>query len=299
MINKSADNILFSIVIPTYNRAFLIKNTIEAVLGQQYKNLELIVVDDGSTDNTEEVVNAISDKRIRYFKKENEERGAARNYGARVAKGEYVNFVDSDDITYPHHLQEAYNFILNNNKPLLFHLGYEIVSPDNKVLKKMDNLKGDITLKLIKDNFLSPIGMFVRRDIALQFPFETDRRLSITEDWELWLRLASRFPILYSNTITSKIIDHEQRSIKEYNIDKIIIRDTLLIEKLTRDEAFSKKYKNYIPAFIADRYTFFALLLALKKERKKTIKFLTKAFFADPAVLIRKRFLASIKHLLM
>jgi len=298
-MNNGIDNVYFSMVIPTYNRAGLIKNTIGAVLAQEYKNFEVIVVDDGSTDNTEEVVNSIQDSRIRYYKKENQERGAARNYGAKLAKGDYINFVDSDDITYPNHLREAYNFILNNNKPVMFHLGYEIITSANKVIKRMDNLKGDITAKLIKENFLSPIGMFLRRDIAIQFPFEIDRRLAITEDWELWLRLASRFPILYSNTITSKIIDHEERSIKDYNVDKIIARDMLLIKKLTHDEAFLKKYKRDIPTFIADRYTFFTLLLALKKERVKTIKFLIKAFLKDPSVVIRRRFLASIKHLVL
>jgi len=297
-MNNTVDSIYFSIVIPTYNRAVMIKTTIEAVLGQEYSNFEIIVVDDGSTDNTEAVVNSISDSRIRYYKKENEERGAARNYGANLAKGEYINFVDSDDITYPNHLKEAYNFILRNDKPALFHLGYEIITSENKVIKRMDNLKGDITTQLIKENFLSPIGAFVRRDIALQFPFATDRTLAITEDWELWLRLASRFPILYSNTITSKIIDDEQRSIKDYNVDKIIARDMLLIEKLTNDEAFVKKYRKNISGFIADRYTFFTLLLALKKEKRRTIKFLLKAFYTDPSVLIRKRFLVSIKYLI-
>jgi len=298
-MQKNNSDIYFSIVIPTYNRAGLISNTINAVLSQEFKNFEVIVVDDGSTDNTDDVVKSIQDERIRYYKKENEERGAARNFGAKLAKGEYVNFVDSDDIVYPNHLKEAYTFIQNNSKPPVFHLGYEIVSPDNKVVIKMDNLKGDITTKLIKENFLSPIGMFVRRDIALQFPFDSDRRLSVTEDWLLWLKLASRFPILYSNTITSKVVDHDQRSIKSYNVEKIIIRDTLMIEELMKDEAFVIKYKKSIPGFIADRYTFFTLLLALKKERKRTINYLIKAFAKDPSVLVRRRFLASIKHLII
>lgn len=299
MNNNNSDSILFSIVIPTYNRASLIKNTIESVINQTYQNLEVIIVDDGSADNTEEIIKTIPDKRVKYFKKINEERGAARNYGAKLAKGEYINFVDSDDILYSNHLSTAYEFVEDHNKPEIFHLGYEILTPQNKLIKRVDNLKGDIGEKLIKDNFLSPIGVFVRKDIALQFPFEHDRRLAVTEDWELWLRLASRFTILYSNEVTSKVMDHDERSIRNYDIDKIITRDLLLIEKLKKDEAFVKKYKLQVPYFEADRYTFFALLLALKKKRVESIKYLLRAFYIDPSVLMRKRFLASVKHILL
>ena len=72
---------LFSIVIPTYNRAHLIGKTIESVLRQEFTDFEILIVDDGSKDNTEEVASTFTDKRIRYLKKQNAERGAARNYG--------------------------------------------------------------------------------------------------------------------------------------------------------------------------------------------------------------------------
>jgi len=75
------DKILFSIIIPTYNRAHLISKSIKSVLNQTYSNWELILVDDGSEDNTEEIVNSFGDNRIKYFYKKNEERSIARNYG--------------------------------------------------------------------------------------------------------------------------------------------------------------------------------------------------------------------------
>ena len=100
----------FSIIIPTYNRANLISISIESVLKQTFTDFELIIVDDGSTDNTSEVVGNYTDNRIFYYKKVNEERGAARNYGIKKSCGEYVNFLDSDDFFDANHLEVAYNF---------------------------------------------------------------------------------------------------------------------------------------------------------------------------------------------
>src|SRR5437764_8362427 len=95
-----------SVVVPSYNRADLIGKTLRSLQQQEYDQYEIIVIDDGSTDNTEEVVKAIGDQRISYIKKGNAERAAARNFGARIAKGEYVNFFDSDDLALPNHLSE-------------------------------------------------------------------------------------------------------------------------------------------------------------------------------------------------
>ena len=86
----------FSIIIPTYNRAAFLPKAIESVLAQTYTDWELIVVDDGSTDNTREVVAQYNDERIIYIYQENAERSAARNNGISQAKGDFICFMDSD-----------------------------------------------------------------------------------------------------------------------------------------------------------------------------------------------------------
>ena len=129
-------DILFSVIIPTYNRESFIVKTIQSVLSQTYTNFELIIIDDGSTDNTEKVVREIEDQRIQYHKKDNAERGAARNYGARLAKGKYVNFFDSDDLAYMNHLSEAMEMLHKFNTPEVFHLGYDIKNSEGRTLKR-------------------------------------------------------------------------------------------------------------------------------------------------------------------
>src|SRR5690606_9562343 len=102
--------------LPTYNRAHMLNTTIQSVIGQTLDNWELIVIDDGSIDNTEEMVKGIEDNRIRYIYQENAERCAARNNGIENAKGEFICFIDSDDQYTPFHLEKLNEVILKNNK---------------------------------------------------------------------------------------------------------------------------------------------------------------------------------------
>ena len=102
---SGSGTIYFSIVIPTYNRAGLIGLTLDSVMAQQDTDFEVLVVDDGSKDNTAEIVQRyLVDSRLRYLPKENGERGAARNYGLARARGKYVLFLDSDDLLHANHL---------------------------------------------------------------------------------------------------------------------------------------------------------------------------------------------------
>ena len=122
---------LFSVIVPTYNRGDRIKQTIESVLTQSYSDFEVIIVDDGSTDNTESIIKSLTDNRIKYYKIENSERGAARNIGFQISSGDYVNFFDSDDLALNKHLKVAANFIKRYHKPPLFHLNFGYID-DNK-----------------------------------------------------------------------------------------------------------------------------------------------------------------------
>ena len=101
---------LISVIIPTYNQAQFIEEAVESVLGQSYRNLEIIVVDDGSTDNTKDILRSyIEKKKIHYFYQENSGVSSARNMGVRVSHGEYISFLDSDDFWAAEHLQQLLN----------------------------------------------------------------------------------------------------------------------------------------------------------------------------------------------
>lgn len=292
------NNILFSIIIPTYNRAGFIGKTIQSLLNQTYPNFEIIVVDDGSTDNTEGVIANINDSRLHYYRKKNAERGAARNFGAKKAKGDYINFFDSDDLAYNNHLQEAYELFLKNINPEVFVLNYEIKNPSNKLIRQSPLFK-NINQQLIHGNLLSCNGVFIRKDIALAHTFSEIRELSASEDYLLWLQLASKFNFYHSNVKTSAIIEHDNRSVLTMNPEKLIIRKQFFIEELYKQGSASVFYKKYKPIILSQLNSYISLHIALiKNNKKESFKYLILSIRNYPKSVFSKRFLAIIKHLI-
>lgn len=290
---------LFSIVVPCYNRADILPATIAAILKQTYSDFELIIVDDGSRDNAREVVAGIADPRIRYFYKENGERGAARNYGAQQANGQYINFFDSDDEMYPNHLQVVKEFLNQNGLVEVVHTGYERLDENNRLITEMCAWPTSTNEALLYDNPLACNTVFVRRDIALVNPFVEDRRLSSAEDWELWVRLASQFTFHPIRQKTFCLREHTGRSLNTIAPLAVQQRDELFGQLVQKNALFAKRFPGHVGQFVADRYTFIALTLALSKQhRLATIQYLRRAAEQDVTVLWRRRFLAAVKHLL-
>ncbi len=110
----------YSIVIPTYNRAASVEQTLQSCFDQSFENIEIVVVDDGSSDNTLEVLNAIDDPRLVVVAQDNAGPAAARNHGMRVARGDYIAFLDSDDVWYPQFIQQAQDAYANDPEQLLY-----------------------------------------------------------------------------------------------------------------------------------------------------------------------------------
>ncbi len=288
----------FTVVIPTYNRAGFIADTLQSVFAQTYSSFEVLVVDDGSTDETEAVVGSLNDRRLHYWKKENAERGAARNYGIQRAKGQYITFLDSDDLFYAHHLQTAYDFIQNNNYPEIFHLGYEMKTADGQVLSRVTNRKGDLNRSLLKGNSLSCIGVFVQHAVMQANLFEEDRRMAGSEDWELWVRMASRYTIAYSNAVTACMIHHDSRSVITINEEKLITRILLAASRLQADEPFMARYGKQLPLVLAHLYLYIALHLAMSNNKKQTRAWLVKAWRTWPPTALSRKTAAIIRKLL-
>ena len=289
----------FSIIVPVFNRADFIRNIIQSVLDQFFENFELIIVNDGSTDSTEEQVKTFSDSRIKYLKIENSERGAARNRGAQLARGLYFNFFDSDDIMYRHHLQAAYKFIQENISPPWFHVGYDISDEQGRHILQEIGVEHDPEKKLIITNYLACNSVFIQQELFLENCFNEERKLSSSEDWELWLRVISRKNLLACREVTFRLIQHRNRSLSTISPDRVIERDTFMLTELMRDDFFVTKFKRDLPLFEADRYTFFALTLVLVKRRMEAISYLLKSVTTTPKIFSRRRFWACIKLLMM
>lgn len=291
----------FSIVVPTYNRAALIGNTLQSLLAQDFPDYEILVVDDGSTDNTKEVVEAIGSDKIRYYRKDNAERAAARNFGARHAAGKYVNFFDSDDLALPNHLSAAQRLLEQHPDADWFHLGYQWATPEGDIFRRVNHFSGPTLNHLMSaGNPLSCNGVFIARNTILAHPFNEDRALSASEDYELWCRLTARFPLFYSNEITSTIIDHEARSVRVINGEKLINRLRLLQMYLRQDAVVVQYFGKYFSRIEMDSNSYIALHLANDPKYKlASIGYLFRALTDSPFLLRTKRFYACIKNIIL
>jgi len=290
----------FTIIIPTYNRENFILNTIQSVLAQDYKNFEVIIIDDGSTDNTKKIVEAIQDERLIYVFKTNEERAVARNTGIKMARGKYVTFLDSDDVLFPNHFTVAKRFLEQHNSVECFHLSYQI---RNYTTNKITNVPVKNTIankQLIEGNLLSCNGVFLRNDIAISNLFNEDRALTTLEDWELWLRIAVKYSIHIEKTVTSEIIDHENRSVNLTDRDKLITKFKIFMDLVLNNPEIQRYYSKDINKFKTSCLTYISLHLALtKKNKSDSLKYLLKGIMYSPAFIFKRRFLAIIKHILI
>ncbi len=199
---------MVSVVIPSYNRAGFIVETLNRLFLQTYPNYEVIIVDDASTDNTEELVKTIFKEqldsgKLRYEKNEmNMERSFSRNKGVEVANGELIAFLDSDDIWQPDHIERGVEQILISDCDVFYtfpaYTDKEHTVNTDKVIDErfriyVNDLKDFEIDELIARGLITyPTGMFIRRDIFLESGgFRRD--IMVAEDWELISRLYFRY----------------------------------------------------------------------------------------------------------
>lgn len=204
-----------TVVIPTYNRADLCLDAVNAALDQTSPPLEVIVIDDGSTDSTPELFSD-SEPPVRYIRQKNAERAAARNRGVSEAKGDLVAFLDSDDRWDPRHLELSQAALDAHPDAALAFGRAAYASADGRVLweapsppvstGQCDNAVPALTAKGIG----FPLSTVVaRREILSENPFNEDRLLSRSEDWELWVRIAARLPVVSTGEVTAFLRMHE------------------------------------------------------------------------------------------
>jgi glycosyltransferase involved in cell wall biosynthesis len=214
-------NPLFSIIIPTYNRAHLISKAIDSVIAQTFENWELIIVDDGSTDNTKKLIASyqVKDSRIHYIYQENAERSAARNNGIDQAKGSYVCFLDSDDYYLKDRLKGLYDYIQTEKEPKKFYYTAITYDFNGRLEVRPERKRRDENVfEFIVQAIIGAPQAVLSKEILGKERFNPKWRIG--EDMELWLRLAKiEEPFFIENQATVIATEHEDRSVnlKKYN----------------------------------------------------------------------------------
>jgi glycosyltransferase involved in cell wall biosynthesis len=196
---------LVSIIIPTYNRANLLPTAILSVINQNYQNWELIIVDDGSTNNTKQTVEEFikKDSRIKYFYQENKGQPFAMNTGIKLSKGEFIAFLDDDDEWYLEKLEKQIEFLNKNRDNALVFSDAIIKGGYLDRMRSSEVSKpycGYVYPKLLLRNFLTASSVVIKRKVLDEIGyFNTFHciRITQTQDYDMWLRIAKKYKIGY------------------------------------------------------------------------------------------------------
>ncbi|PIS30120.1 MAG: glycosyl transferase [Candidatus Marinimicrobia bacterium CG08_land_8_20_14_0_20_45_22] len=229
-----------SIIIPTYNRAEVLERALMSVFSQTYENFEIIVIDDGSTDNTNAVISKHADK-IRYFSKFHAGVSAARNLGLEKSIGTWVCFLDSDDYWLPEKLEMQMAYTAKNP-------GMMIVQTDEKwirngifvnPMKKHQKHGGWIFKQCLPLCIVSPSAVMVHQKVFNDVGV-FDESFPVCEDYDLWLRISLKYPIgLISEKLIVKTGGHaDQLSRKYWGMDRYRVRalEKILLVELTVEQ---------------------------------------------------------------
>lgn len=255
------NQISFSVIVPVYNKEKQIKRSIKSILEQTYKNFELIIVCDPSTDNSNIEIEKFKDDRIRIFYRNEAGSGgyAARNLGINESKSEWIAFLDADDEWYPTHLEEAKNIILNNKNISFVFFNFNMVINNkikiehkikhNKVLKRFDLLKLYSKQQLMNTN-----SIVVDRKLIMQAGMFPEGKAKRGGDSDLWLRLMLNCSYaIWSYKSTSCYHFDDSGVIKNHKTlgEKHIIYNTVN-EYLKKFDNLSNQEKNIFIKFLIE-----------------------------------------------
>ena len=226
---------LISVIIPTYNRENVIIESLQSVLKQTYKNIELIVIDDNSNDNTNEIIKTINDDRLHYYKLDsNHGAGFARNFGLEKATGDYIAFQDSDDFWHSSKLEKQMSLLLSLPKEyaLVFcslktDYGKGITPTLNSGIKN-----GYLFKKLKKGNFISTQTILSKKTALLKIN-GFDENLPALEDWDLALKISKLYKIAHLKEVLVDLRISKNSITRNHS--KVLDAMYLLIDKYSED----------------------------------------------------------------
>ena len=205
---------LVSVIIPAYNKSYFTIKCVESVINQTYKNIEIIVVNDGSTDDTEIVLSNIKDKRLKIFNIKNRGACGARNYGIEKSNGKYLSFLDCDDTYQLNKIYESVKILENNLDFYYTYSNVNFINSNGQIVGKTPNFfnhpgSGYIAQRLILCDFNITNSTLVMRKECIKNIGLFDENIFIPADREFLIRLASKYRGYFINSFTTnyRIID--------------------------------------------------------------------------------------------
>lgn len=228
-----------SVIIPTYNRGQYIGESIRSVLTQSYADLEVIVVDDGSTDDTEKIIDAIVDPRLHYIRQENRGRSNARNHALSLARGKYITFLDSDDLYLPNKIELQVDYLIKHpDVGMVYTSAYCINDGGDMLAHKYEaTVSGHIYEQIA---FFMPVTITLPtvmtfRDV-MNHVGGFDENMHRFEDTDMWRRISKSYRIDAMPEYTCKLRTHDDNSLLNQNPDQIASALDYYAKKIIRDD---------------------------------------------------------------
>ncbi|MEM7116218.1 MAG: glycosyltransferase, partial [Chloroflexota bacterium] len=291
---------LVSVIIPTYNRAGYLPQSITSVLEQTYRNFELIIIDDGSTDNTEAIIQPfLVDKRVKYIFQSNQGRSAARNQGAALAEGQFLGFLDSDDQYLPTTL-EQHLALFAENKSLGMSIGdYNYINETNELLGIHQPWLYSASLELadwLFNCYAIPSSVLIRKtwfDSTSGF----DKECEIAEDWDLFLQLARlNCPMAWVRSSVCGYRQHPNNSV--LGIDSHLADSLRVIQKIFENDNLTLEVMSLKNKAIAWVYIVFAKKYYRNRQLDQGRHALEQAITIDPFLAFQDKKVQVLEFLL-
>lgn len=272
-----------SVVLATYNRRHLLPDTVLSVLNQTFKDFEFIIIDDGSTDDTKSLIEGYQDPRIRFIYTQNQGRSKARNYALSLVKGEYIAFIDSDDLFLPTKLQKQVEFLDSNPDFGMIYTACDVIDDVGKKIPVVyeANVSGDIYYDVA---FYLPVTVclptVIVRKSVLDKAGHFDETMVRFEDTDIWRRVSKITKIKAFPEILTTIRTHSDNQMEDPDI--LFTRMDYWIQKVLREDTqFDRKRQNDLAARAWFHYAY-AVYHNLKYQNH-TIKFIKAALKLSPS----------------
>ena len=280
-----------SVIIPAYNAMSYLPQTLESVLNQTYQDFEVIIVDDGSTDNVEDWIKKVTDSKVKYISQQNQGPAVARNTGITNSKGTYIAFLDADDLWHPQKLEKQVDILDKSPKVGLVYSWVGSVDEQGTVNSKIrkNYAEGNVWQKIIEHNIIECGSNPMIRRACFEQVGKFDPQIAYAQDWQMWLKIASFYDFkVVKESLVYYRAHSGNRSKKWYLMEQ---NYQALIEKVFASMPSNLQvYKNRCYSFAYLRIAW-KTLQSLNGECQKSIEFSRKAIDYYPQIIYSRKFI--------
>ena len=277
-----------SVIIATYNRKKYFEHAVISVLNQTYPYLEVIVVDDGSTDGTKEFIKSISDNRIKYIYQKNSGQNAAKNTGLLAALGQYITILDSDDVIHPDKIKKQVAALVNNPEYGFVYCGTLFINNENNIVGKQKLVKhrGWVLDKLLMKNFIYNGSNALYKKECIEKVGIFDETVQRMTDWDLYLRMAVHYKFVGLDDYLLYYRVHDENM--SCGFKKYEIAGNTILDRVFANPDLDKKYLKFKDKAYALRQRYMARRYFENGDTTTCKSYLKRAFSACPGIILEK-----------